>query len=214
MHNADIRPVYKHKNIPHAFDNALYFYAKYTSNCPICISYHEEPCIIPCGHIFCAQCLDRLSSFSRCCPVCTAGIWSSRPVRLYIAQGLSDTITFIRLTTSYVLSDSTCSFFECPYRYSYYEDQSEAEPGAYTAPVHTLPDKSPCGAVATHTFYQNVDGQLHFLNPKCTRHLKALPEYIYGKVKSIYTCKSQSCSYAELRHIPPNYEISVVTIEM
>lgn len=215
MYHHDIRPVYKHRNIVPTFDNALYFYAKFTANCPICISYHENPCVIPCGHTFCRECLDNLGKYTRNCPVCNAFYWSFRPVQFYIAQQLTDTLMFVRLNTSVILKDKVCTFFEDPYRYSYFEAAAETSSGIsleYNSKAASGQNKS--GITPGHTFYQSIDGQLYFLNPTCTKHLKVLPQHIYGRVRSKCTCKSFECPYIELRHIPASFEISIITIDI
>ncbi|KAI5170913.1 hypothetical protein PAEPH01_1549 [Pancytospora epiphaga] len=212
----DVRPVYKDKYVSQSFDNTLYFYARFNGNCPICLSYHNTPCVIPCGHTFCSTCLDTLSEFSRNCPVCTSFYWASRPVRFFFLEQISETVLFVRLRRSILLSDSTTGFFDCPYHFSYYEslepseysskpDVSLVSPYKYT----TNSDKQ----AADHTFYQSVDGQLYFIDPKTIILWRNLPKYVYGTIKSISSYKSSECKYKELAHIPSEYQIHIVVIE-
>lgn len=213
MHFIDNRPVYKSRDVPETFDNTLYYYSRFNGNCPICISYHESPCIIPCGHTFCADCLERLSAFTRSCPVCAAFYWASRPVRFFLAREISGEVLFVRLDSNDVAKNSTRGFFEYPYGCHYYESEGTQEAPGRPAAV-TLLSPGPCAKepAASTTFYQSVDGQLYFLHPKITRQRRLLPEFIYGTVKTIRSCKSSECSHPELRHVPPHFQIHIVVI--
>lgn len=129
----DNRPVYRDRETQKSFDNSLYFYSKFISNCPICLFYQEDPCIIPCGHSFCKNCLLRLTEFSSRCPVCDAFFWASRPVRFFFFEQITASITFRRLESAELDGTDERGFFEYPYCYCYYDSgggTAEGAPGA------------------------------------------------------------------------------------
>ena len=215
---SDNRPVFKPGERERSFDNCLYFYVRFTSNCPICLSYHEIPHVIPCGHSFCQECLTNLMKFSRNCPICNTFYWASKPAKFFFVEEIGSTIIFKRLTTREIETGASPGFFEYPYC-CYYFERSE-ETASLAQNVEVLPQTSiqkntngqgqekPPNSV----FYQSADGQLYFLNPKITRNYRLLPEYIYGHVKRVYMCRSCECADFELGHIPPNQSIYIVDI--
>ena len=40
------------------------------SNCPVCIDTMISPCKLPCGHIFCYECLETILEIRPKCPMC------------------------------------------------------------------------------------------------------------------------------------------------
>ena len=40
------------------------------SNCPVCIDVMVSPCKLPCGHIFCYECLESVMDTKPKCPLC------------------------------------------------------------------------------------------------------------------------------------------------
>ena len=147
------------------------------------------------------------------CPVCAAFYWASRPVRFFLAREISDEALFVRLNSTEVAKNSTRDFFEYPYGYHYYETDI-GQDGPDNAAVVTLLYPGPCAKepVFSTTFYQSVDGQLYFLHPKITRQRKLLPEFIYGTVKTIHSCKNSEYKHPGLRHVPPYLQIYIVVI--
>lgn len=228
----DNRPVYREGEIDKSFDNSLYFYSKFTNNCPICLSYHEQPCIIPCGHSFCTACLTRLIEFSNTCPVCCSFFWASKPVKFFFLEEISTGITFRRLTTQDVSSIVGIEFFEYPYCCYYYDRIDISSNQLLDPPSNTLsslphenidftslPNNISFPFLLKKTnpqcnfvFYQSADGQLYFLNPKTYRNYKYFPKYIFGQIKNVYAYKGGECKYPELQHIPHHYHIYIVTI--
>ena len=240
----DNRPVYRDREIQKSFDNSLYFYSKFINNCPICLSYQEEPCIIPCGHSFCKDCLQRLTEFSSRCPVCDAFFWASKPVKFFFFEQITLNITFRRLESMEIESTDGRGFFEYPYCYCYYDSMDTADPvGTDTTsstdnialqklaiqPKAQAPSIALCGfqgradgkgkasdaqgkGPQSFTFYQSADGQLYFLHPRTYKNYKTFPEFIFGRIKDVYTCYGKEHKHPELQHIPHNYTINIVTI--
>ena len=42
--------------------------------CPICMSIMTEPCLLPCNHRFCVQCIQKLLDIERKCALCMAPV--------------------------------------------------------------------------------------------------------------------------------------------
>jgi zinc finger of C3HC4-type, RING len=122
MYPIDKRPVYKKNEKKHCFDSALYFYSKYIGDCPICISYHDEPYVIPCGHSFCLACLKRSSEFSSTCPICLEYYWAFKPARLFFLDEIQSEMTFKRLETRNVLDLQSEEFYDNPFACFYNEE--------------------------------------------------------------------------------------------
>lgn len=257
MYFIDNRPVYRNKDVPKSFDNSLYFYSRFHSNCPICISYHMDPCIIPCGHSFCSECLKKLSEFSKNCPVCSAFYWASKPVRFFFLEEIKIELLFKRLNTQEVANAECLRFFDYPYSCHYYDSGTEEQTTEEGSSVDAVQEKQADavitngditlyplkaasqrenvmttdrlvisraqgswkkssgtndGSAKNYTFYQSADGQLYFLNPKTYKKYKALPEFIFGKIKHIHHCQADEARHPEFSHVPSNFQIHIVTI--
>jgi hypothetical protein len=44
------------------------------NNCPVCIDTMVSPCKLPCGHIFCYECLETILDIKPRCPMCRQDI--------------------------------------------------------------------------------------------------------------------------------------------
>ncbi len=44
------------------------------NECPVCIDTMVSPCKLPCGHIFCYECLDTILDMKPRCPMCRQDI--------------------------------------------------------------------------------------------------------------------------------------------
>ena len=44
------------------------------NECPVCIDTMVSPCKLPCGHIFCYECLDTILDIKPRCPLCRQDI--------------------------------------------------------------------------------------------------------------------------------------------
>jgi len=63
-----------------------------------------------------------------------------------------------------------------------------------------------------HVFYQAIDGQLYFLDPKQYKRTTKYPEYIFGTVKETRRCAMNKMIYPELGHIPHNVYVNIISI--
>ncbi|KAI5149633.1 hypothetical protein ENBRE01_1406 [Enteropsectra breve] len=208
----DLRPVYKNKAVEKSFDNSLYFFSKFTGDCPICIEYHSDPHILPCGHAFCKECLQQSASFSRNCPVCNAFYWNWKPVQFFFTEEIKGDILLKRVEIKSITEGTWSSFYEYPYSCVYYEN-SEEDPVVFLE-EKPRPVKRTSGLNESQIeyFYQSVDGQLYFLDANDYKRYKHMPEYIYGKIKSC-VFQAMNCSlFPYLSHIPHSYFIHIVTL--
>lgn len=236
----DMRAVYADNKVTKNFDNALYFFSRYVGSCSICISVHKDPQILPCGHAFCKECIRSLEDFSRNCPLCGECFWASKPVTFVFFEDFTKFVLFRKLETRNVLNVEAKQFYEMPYCCHYYELDIFSEGHAVykksgenkekqllsedlkveANPMKRKPflamngrcTKQDNGAIKSHIFYQSIDGQFCFLNPRMYRNYKVFPEYIYGTVKDTKRQKMCVQKFPELTHIPHNYYIEIIEL--
>lgn len=233
----DRRPVYKNSLVPKTFDNALSFFTKFSGDCSICISYHEDPHIIPCGHTFCCVCIEKLKKYSTLCPICSSSFWTSKPTRFIFFEISFNSALFRRLETRDVLSVNSKLFFEFPYCCYYYEGEHETKAGQTVleklADLNLL-SKQPCSSKSSNDilkerpftnakqinraspsnqiFYQSADGRFSFLLPHFYRNYRSFPEYIFGTIKRRFTIKMPGKRYPELAHIPNTCDAEIIEL--
>lgn len=126
MTNLDKRPVYKDKNIEKAFKNALFYYVKYTGDCPICLDFFENPQVLPCGHCYCHSCIVRCIEHSSVCPICSKYFWIFKPVHFFFTQDIGESILFRKCISTDISSSNSDRFYDYPYSLEYFEETDEA----------------------------------------------------------------------------------------
>ena len=211
MHRyGDNRPVFKSGEMNRTFENCVFFYCKFSMDCPVCLSQHESPRIIPCGHVFCQHCLDGLNAFTAHCPICNAHFRASKPAKFFFCEEITKHILFKRLSPGEVNYEPHSGFFENPYRFYYYEPSGDT--GASETQSVLFEESSNTCDLSSHFFYQSVDGQSYFLNPRVYKNYKSFPEYIYGRIKQMSFCKLSETELCELKHIPQNNYVHIVNI--
>lgn len=167
---SDFRPVYKSKNVAKAFQYAIYFFVKYTNDCAICLSFIEDPKLLPCGHCYCNECITKLIEYGNSCPKCGAFFWIYKPVKFFFVEEVQNSILLRRCNSLEMKNAHDESFFSQPYPLEYFQDPNDNSNHVEYFPVSKHQMKN-------YDFYQIMDGQLYFLDPKIVRGYKTKPKY-------------------------------------
>lgn len=205
MARLDIRPVYKTKDIERAFKNTLYFFVRYTNDCPICLSFFVDPQVLPCGHCYCHGCILQSTKYSKACPMCAAFFWIYKPAKFFFVEEIKDQILLRKCCNASITNSQAKNFFDQPHSLEYFQEVSEGSSGRVEL---MLPGKR----IQNHEFYQSNDGQLYFLDPKVVRSFKTMPEYIFCTIKARHECFVNYDKYPELCHIPSGTKIVILRI--
>lgn len=201
----DIRPVYKAKDIERAFKNTLYFFVKYTNDCPICLSFFVDPQVLPCGHCYCHGCIQQSVKYSKACPMCDAFFWIYKPAKFFFVEEIKDHVLLRRCCNASITNSHAKNFFDQPHSLEYFQEITE---GLSRKVELMLPNKR----YRNHEFYQSNDGQLYFLDPRVVRGFKTMPEYIFCTIKAKHECFVSYDKYPELCHIPSGTKIVILHI--
>lgn len=202
----DIRPVYKTKYIERAFKNTLYFFVKYTNDCPICLSFFDDPQVLPCGHCYCHGCILRSMKYNKTCPMCADFVWIYKPAKFFFVDEIKDQVLLRRRSNASITNSQAQDFFDQPHSLEYFQDISEGCTGQIEFMPHDRRHHK------NHEFYQSDDGQLYFLDPKVVRGFKSMPEYIFCSIKARHECFVNYDKYPELCHVPSGTKIVILLI--
>ena len=188
--NLDIRPVFNSNASD--YEDALYFYVKFDSDCSICLEYHTNPYILPCGHIFCMECINDsiMSEFKDACCVCRRcfRLKDLKKVVFFFKNTINDFILFKRIDHN----KSNLTFFEYPHATEYNENEN---------------------ATRVKHFYQSADGQLYFLNSKQKYLTKNKPLYLAGHIKRIERFEGSNHNMPEYKHMKRYQTFYIVTLQ-
>lgn len=203
----DIRPVYKTKHIERAFKNTLYFFVKYTTDCPICLSFFNDPQVLPCGHCYCHTCILRSVKYSKICPMCADFFWIYKPAKFFFVEEIRDQVLLRRCCNASITNSQARDFFDQPHSLEYFQEIPESSTsGRIELVSHDRKHQR------NHEFYQSDDGQLYFLDPKVVRSFKSKPEYIFCNIKTRHECFVNYCKYPELSHVPSGIKVVILLI--
>lgn len=221
----DKRPVYRHKNIEKAFKNAEYFFVRYSSDCPICLSFFVDPQVLPCGHCYCNVCLLACIQYSRHCPLCHSFFWTHKPARFFFVEEIRDSILLRRCHAG----KTAACFYEHPFGLEYFEESifsndSESINSEAINRDNCLINNSKGNNKGNRKpeskqnrpnddiFYQSNDGQLYFLEPGIVRRMRSKPLYLYGRIKNKKECMIDG-RHPGLLHIPSGTRIVIIQID-
>lgn len=214
----DKRPVFKNRKIEKSFKNAEFYFTSYSSDCPICLDFYNNPQILPCGHCYCLLCISKSCEFTKNCPICSEFFWIYKPVKFYFKEQIGESILLKRISVSEIKNNKKENFFEFPYSFEYFLSDSDQvgdiqASGQIGNDIQTGGDTESIKSFVNsdNSFYQSNDGQLYFLDNKIAKSLKTHPTYIFIPIKESYECFIDYKEFPNLLHIPSGTLITIIT---
>ena len=87
----------------HAIASAIFSIGQ-NLRCPVCLSLFATPICLPCGHFFCAGCLEKTLAAKPQCPMCKASFGRrniSRSSEVRMQESITDTLASLRLQNAF-----------------------------------------------------------------------------------------------------------------
>ncbi len=216
----DIRPVYSTecRNKVVGFNDTLYFKVKFTDDCSICLCPHTDPHIIPCGHVFCKDCLVNAArtnhSFRNRCPHCLRVYTHQFKPCVFFYQEkefrIGSGILLKLINSKQIQNADPKNIFATKYFIPNSGQSVDLVPPSSMGGMEFIGKKSM--DKNNLEFYQSADGQLIFLDPLTTNKFKEKFYYVFGRIRRMVQFSGNTNYYKELDHIERTQNFYVIDI--